>query len=86
MKSIIIRDIEPLVADKLKKEAKLEGKSVNQFIKDMIKNQMGMGGKKKHSIRHHDLDHLFGQWDEIEFKQIQGKIDQERQIDEDLWK
>jgi hypothetical protein len=86
MKSIIIRDIEPAIADKLKKDAKLVGKSVNQFIKDMIKNQMGFGGKKKHSILHHDLDHLFGRWDEKEFEQIQGKIDLERKIDEELWK
>jgi hypothetical protein len=86
MKSIIIRDIEPAIADKLKMEAKLEGKSVNQFIKDIIKNQIGFGGKKKYSILHHDLDHLFGRWDENEFKQIQGKIDLERKIDEELWK
>jgi hypothetical protein len=86
MKSIIIRDIEPSIADKLKREAKLEGKSVNQFIKDMIKNQIGFGGKKKYSILHHDLDHLFGRWDEKEFKQIQGNITLERKIDEELWK
>jgi hypothetical protein len=86
MKSIIIRDIDPSIADKLKKEAKLKGKSVNQFIKDMIKNQMGLTGGKKYSILHHDLDHLFGRWDENEFKQIQGKIDHERKIDEELWK
>ena len=28
----------------------------------------GRGGKK-YSILHHDLDHLFGRWDENEFKQ-----------------
>jgi hypothetical protein len=47
---------------------------------------MDSGGKNKYSIRHHDLDHLFGRWDEKEFNQIQGKIDRERKIDGELWK
>lgn len=86
MKSITIRGIEPPVADKLKTEAKMEGKSVNQLIKDIIHDRLGFGHKKKHTVQYHDLDHLFGQWDESEFQQIQGKIDRERRIDKELWK
>ncbi len=85
MKSITIRGIETSVADRLKKKAKIEGKSVNQFIKDIIKAQLGMGNKKRYTVVHHDLDHLFGRWREDEFRQIQGKIDSERIIDEELW-
>ena len=36
MKSITVRGIDPSVADMLKNEAAREGKSVNQFIKDII--------------------------------------------------
>ena len=85
MKSITIRGIEPSVADLLKNEANLEGKSVNQFIKDTIKARLGLGNKKKHTATYHDLDHLFGKWDEDEFQKIQRKIDSERSIDEELW-
>ena len=85
MKSITIRGIEPPVADMLKNEAKLEGKSVNQFIKDIIKARLGFENKKKHTATYHDLDCLFGKWDENEFEQIQRKIDSERRIDEELW-
>lgn len=85
MKSITIRGIETPVAEKLKNEAMLEGKSVNQFIKDIIKDRLGLGNKKKHTATYHDLDQLFGRWDEDEFQQIQGKIDHERKIDEELW-
>ena len=85
MKAITIRGIEPSVANKLKNEAKIEGKSVNQFVKDMIKEHLGLGGKKKHTAIHHDLDHLFGRWSEEEFLKIQGKIKQERTIDRELW-
>ena len=85
MKSITIRGIEPPVAERLKNEATLEGKSVNQFIKDIINARLGFGNEKKHTATYHDLDHLFGKWDENEFQQIQGKIDSERRIDEELW-
>ena len=85
MKSITIRGIESPVAERLKNEANLEGKSVNQFIKDIINARVGFGNKKKHTATYHDLDHLFGKWDEKEFQQIQGKIDSERKIDEELW-
>lgn len=85
MKSITIRGIEPPVADMLKNKANLEGKSVNQFIKDIIKDKLGLGNKKKHTATYHDLDQLFGKWDEAEFQRIQEKIDSERKIDEELW-
>jgi plasmid stability protein len=85
MKSITIRGIEQPVADMLKNEANLEGKSVNRFIKDIIKARLGFENKKKHSATYHDLDCLFGKWDLDEFEQIQGKIDRERNIDEELW-
>lgn len=85
MKSITVRGIDPSVADMLKNEATREGKSVNQFIKDIINAKFGLGNQKKHSAIYHDLDNLFGKWDEDEFEKIQGKIDSERSIDEELW-
>ncbi len=85
MKSITIRGIESPVAERLKNEAHLEGKSVNQFIKDIINERLGFGNKKTHTATYHDLDHLFGKWDEKEFQQIQRKIESERKIDEELW-
>ncbi len=85
MKSITIRGIDSSVAERLKNEANLENKSVNQFIKDIINERVGAGNNKKHTATYHDLDHLFGKWDEKEFQQIQGKIDSERKIDAELW-
>jgi len=35
---------------------------------------------------HDDLDHLFGRWDEEAFQRIQGRIDAERQVDDELWR
>ncbi len=86
MKAITIRNIEPSVSAKLKQAAKAEGKSVNQFLVDMIKQNLGMQKKKRFSAVHNDLDHLFGRWSESEFDRIQSKIDRERKIDAELWK
>ena len=85
MKSITVRGIDPLLAEKLKMAAKKQSKSVNQFIIDMLKQDMGMRKQKKFTIIHHDLDHLFGKWSKNDFKCIQQKIDRERRIDKELW-
>ncbi len=85
MKVITIRGVEPILSEKLKQAAKEEGKSVNQFIIEMLKKNFGLQKKKKYTVSHHDLDHLFGRWTEKEFNQIQNKIDSERKIDKELW-
>ena len=85
MKAITIRGVEPAVAEKLKLTAAKQNKSLNQLVLEFIKKSLGMEKEKKYSRNYDDLDHLFGSWDEKEFDAIQKKINQERQIDQDLW-
>jgi len=85
MKAITIRGVEPAVAEKLKLTAAKQNKSLNQLVLEFIKKSLGMEKEKKYSRDYDDLDHLFGSWDEKEFDAIQKKINQERQIDQDLW-
>ena len=85
MKTITVRGLDETIAKNLKRVAKQEEKSVNQFILDTLKERLGLKKEKKYTVVHHDLDHLFGIWSENEFKRIQGKIDSERKIDKDLW-
>lgn len=85
MKAITIRGIEPEVAEKLKQNAKRQGKSINRLILEIIKKELGFEKKKKYSRQYNDLDDLFGRWSEAEFQRISNKIKQERQIDADLW-
>ena len=85
MKAITIRGIDSSVSEKLKQVAKTEGKSVNQLVLDLIKQNVGMQKKKKFTRRHHDLDHLFGKWSRVEFEKIQGFVDSQRNIDSELW-
>ncbi len=85
MKAITIRNVDPLISSKLKQEARNNGTSVNQYLIDMIKQNLGLQKKTKYTNVYEDLDHLFGKWSNEEFEQIQGKIDSERQIDKELW-
>ena len=85
MKTMTIRGLEPSLIDKLKANAKKQGKSLNQYVIDTLKQQMGMKKEKKFTAVYHDLDHLFGKWSDNEFEKIQGKIDSERKIDKELW-
>ncbi|MCD6352743.1 MAG: antitoxin [Proteobacteria bacterium] len=86
MKAITIRGIDSSVSSKLKQVANNEKKSVNQLVLDMIKQNIGMQKREKHTKRYNDLDHLFGKWTDAEFEKIQGIIDSQRKIDPELWK
>ncbi len=86
MKAITIRGVEPEVADKLKSSAAEQGKSINQLTLEIVKEGLGLKKEKKYSREYDDLDHLFGKWNDDEFREIQTKIDQERHVDQELWK
>ncbi len=86
MKTITVRGLDEIIAKNLKRMAGQNGKSVNQFVLDTLKERLGLKKEKKYTVVHHDMDHLFGIWSENEFKRIQGKIDSERKIDKELWK
>ncbi len=86
MKAITIRGIDASVSTKLKMFAKNEGKSVNQLVLDIIKQNIGMQKKKKYTKKYDDLDHLFGSWTDTEFSRIQAAVNDQRKIDMELWK
>jgi hypothetical protein len=85
MKTLTIRGIEDEISEKCKKIAEKQGKSLNQFVLEMLKERAGLKKLKIHTVEHHDLDHLFGIWSEEEYIAIQKKIDSERKIDKELW-
>jgi len=86
MKTITVRGLDEIIAKNLKRMAGQNGKSVNQFVLDTLKERLGLKKEKKYTVIHHDMDHLFGIWSENEFKRIQGNIDSERKIDKELWR
>ncbi len=85
MSNLSIRGIDPDLAAMLKQQAQASGKSVNQLALDALKEYTGLHKKKLFTQEYHDLNFLFGQWSDSEFQKIQGKIDNESQIDDELW-
>ena len=53
---------------------------------DILKRHLGLEKEKRYTRPYDDLDILFGRWSEEDFKRIQNKVDDERCIDEELWK
>jgi hypothetical protein len=86
MKSMTVRGIDSVLARKLSREAKERGKSVNQLVVETIQKSFGMNKEKRVSRVYDDLDDLFGRWSQEELETIQGSIDQQRTIDDELWK
>ena len=86
MGSLSIRGVDEKLATLLKKSASLEQKSVNQLVLETLKKHVGLTKEKRFTRKWNDLDSLFGKWTEEEFSKIQEKINNERQIDEELWK
>lgn len=85
-KMITLRGIDPALSQKIKLEAEKENKSINQFLVDTLRKDLGMEKKKKFTRVFHDLDKLFGKWSDREFRHIQGQIEAQRGIDSELWK
>ena len=85
MNSISIQGIDEQLSTLLKQQAATARKSVNQFILDTLRKQLGLEKKKKFTAEHDDLDSLFGAWTNEEFSSIQGKVSSERQIDSEIW-
>jgi plasmid stability protein len=85
MKTLTVRGVDDMLAKKLKKTAQEQGKSVNQVVLSTLEEHLGTKKRKRFTVTYQDMDHLFGRWSEEEFQQIQGKIDSERTIDEELW-
>jgi hypothetical protein len=86
VKTITVRGLDDGLAKSLKQAAEREGKSLNRFILDALRERLGVKKEKKFTVVYHDMDHLFGLWSEEHFREIQGKIDSERKIDEELWR
>ena len=86
MSSLSIRGLDDDLSERLKKLASEEQKSVNQFVIDILKQQLGITKNRRFTQCFHDLDQLFGSWSNETFDTIHEKIDSERNIDDELWK
>jgi len=70
MKVVTIRGIDPDMAERLKEVSSRQGKSINQLVLDILRQELGMETRKRSTRTYDDLDELFGRWSDSEFEQI----------------
>ena len=85
MNAITVRNLPPAVARAVKEKARKEKLSLNRAIVKLLEEATGAdSGKKK--VVHHDLDHLAGTWSETEYQEFMSALQEQRQIDPEMWK
>lgn len=84
-KAMTLRGIDHELESRLRQAAREDGRSVNQTALDALRRQFGLDQQRRFTREYHDLDHLFGQWDEGQFQQIQARLDAQRRVDAELW-
>ncbi|HEX4125175.1 MAG TPA: hypothetical protein VHY37_10655 [Tepidisphaeraceae bacterium] len=65
----------------LRRKAKKEGRSLNEVAIEALARGVGL---EMGPVKNHDLDFLFGTW--VEDPEFDRAIEEQRQIDPDLWK
>jgi hypothetical protein len=77
-----VRDVPPAVDSTLRRKARLDGKSLNGFLRDALIREAGLDSGA--DIVHHDLDDLAGRWEED--PDFDAAIEAQHAVDEDLWR
>ncbi|NIA30385.1 MAG: antitoxin [Actinobacteria bacterium] len=85
MKTLTIRGIDQKLSETIKETAKAESMSVNQLVVNILKKYFGHSKKRQFTKKYHDLDDLFGNWSEEEYKTITKELEGQNQIDWELW-
>jgi hypothetical protein len=83
MPTINIRNIDDSIYEKIKRESKTKGLSINKLLLQVLDKFFH---KKKSEVELHDLDDFFGTWTDEEYRLIKEGSEQARKIDEDIWK
>lgn len=86
MRTLTIRGVDESLSEKIKKAANTDSLSVNQFILNLIKKNFGEIKEKKFTKKYHDLDSLFGKWNDDEYRSVANELATQRRIDRELWK
>lgn len=85
MKAITLRNIDPDLQRFLEKRSKTEGTSFSRTILNVLEEYAGLRPTTRGPQVHHDLDHLAGTWSTDEADAFDQQLEQQRQIDPELW-
>ncbi|MBS3909191.1 MAG: hypothetical protein KGZ93_06150 [Actinobacteria bacterium] len=87
MKQMTIRGIAPELEKVIKEEARKKGLSTNKVVVSLLEKGAGLTAKKtlKKTV-YHDLDSLAGTWSSEEAEEFERHLEEQRRIDEDVWR
>jgi hypothetical protein len=76
-----LRNVPPVVDRALRRKAARLSKSLNEVALEALALGAGVDQEAK---EHHDLDFLFGSW--VDDPAVDQALEDQRKIDEDLWR
>ncbi len=85
MNTLTLHAMDDTLAARLKTQAKLEKKSLNQTAKGLLASALGLTAAKRKS-RHDEFVPLCGAWSEKDAKRFETDVACFSEIDEALWK
>lgn len=85
MKAITLRKIPTELAEILEREAASARTSLNKTVLRLLEEATGLSGNDRGQRRFHDLDDLAGSWTSKQAREFDRSLDEQRQIDPDIW-
>jgi len=85
MKQLTIRGVDEKLHKTLQNKANQQGVSMNRYVLYLIKESVGLAARSLPEQEFDDLDNLAGTWTEAEYAEFVTNLDEQRQIDEEMW-
>jgi plasmid stability protein len=86
MKQLTIRGVDDKLHHALRSRAEQEGLSVNRYVLALLKESLGLAsGRALEDVEYDDLDHLIGSWTQEAYEEFSDLLQDQRQIDPELW-
>lgn len=85
MKAITLRNLPTDLAETLEREAAATGRSLNKTVIRLLEKATGVSGSPPKTTRFHDLDDLAGSWTNKQAREFERHLQDQRQIDPDIW-
>lgn len=83
MKQLTLRQIPPIIEEKLRKLAQERGQSINKTVIYLLKKALGL---EKAGRKYRDVSELSGNWSKEEAEAFMKNTEVFEQIDEEVWK
>ena len=85
MKAVTLRNLSPELTRIIRQRADEQHASINKVVISLLEKSVGVRGKTREMVLHHDLDALAGSWTREEAAGFNRTLAKQRAIDPDVW-